>query len=98
MTKEELKAKRKEVQKVYLNQIQEINLEYAKANNKIAVGDIIEDHIGVGEVLFIQYALGWDSIDNIPSCIYVCWNLTKAGTVSKREPKRSIYQTNLINC
>jgi hypothetical protein len=72
-----------------------LDRQYALSNNPVKVGDkIINKHetttIEV-ENIGVSFGLG----SNVPECVYSGKNLTKAGTQSKREPRNTIYQSQL---
>lgn len=89
-----------------LNEVRIINDKYQKlfaieAIEKIKekmnphkVGDIIEDHIGFGRVIetYVHISqFNYRSVD----IYYKCDNLTKKLEIHKRDPKRTIYHSNL---
>lgn len=94
MTQEEYNEKMKAA-KLELERKQDaINIEYAESNNPYKVGDIIEDHIGKGQI--ISWSPTKLYLENYPCLLYKCHNLLKSGKVSKKEPIRNIYQRNII--
>ena len=95
-TLEELEEKRNII-------LQKASLDYSMACKEyldntitIKIGDTIEDHSGKGIVKEIKY-----HTPNVfrgglkPTFICLCENLTKKGTVSKREPLRKFYSGNI---
>ena len=71
----------------------ELRKKFALSNNPHKIGDVITDHLGSGKILSIHPHLGF--MKDYPSCTYRCDNLTKKGTISKRESIRSIAQENI---
>lgn len=57
------------------------------------VGSLISDHIGSGRIISTHVVFSGDSINF--SINFKCENLTKKGTINKREPTRIIYGCNL---
>lgn len=57
------------------------------------VGSLISDHIGSGRIINIHVGFSKDSVNFYLH--FKCENLTKKGTVNKREPTRIIYACNL---
>lgn len=97
MLPEELNRKRKEILERARRDYNEACVEYLKSNSTIQVGDTIEDHIGKGVVKEIKYRLPDVTSNHYPDLVFLCDNLTKKGTISKREPTRHIYEINLRN-
>ena len=93
MTKEDFQFKKLALELEFKSKIKELLTGYALSNNSYTIGDIIEDHIGKGKILEISVKQKFNS--DYSECIYLCDNLTKNGSISKREPKRWIYQSNL---
>lgn len=91
MTTEIFEQKKKELYAQYEQNLLSLIKEYCIANNPYKIGDIVTDHAGSGRIVEIKIYSGRYN----PCCIYVCENLTKSGTVNKREPKRNIYQSNI---
>ena len=94
MDKEKYNSLIKEAEEKHKEVIFEIDKKYAISNNPYKKGDIIEDHIGKGRILKMNLYKGFNS--EYPSIVYTCDNLLKSGKISKREPKRFIYQNNLL--
>lgn len=94
MTLEKYKEKIKEIELKAKTEKEKLMKEYAISNNTVVIGEVIEDHIGRIKVEKISFVL---SHDGSPHCVYFGIEFTKAGTLSKRENKRWIHQTNLIN-
>lgn len=90
MTEEKYKERRKEIYDEYRDNLTNLDIFYAKANNPNKIGDTIEDHIGKGKILSQSVY-----IDREPQMVYECINYNKSGSVSKRIPIRNIYQSNL---
>lgn len=93
MTKEEYIKKRNELIEEQKKAIKKIDREFAYSNNHHNVGDIIEDHIGKGRIVALKWGYEWDSSE--PCMVYECENLTRKGTLNKKEPTRQIWQSNL---
>ena len=94
MEEQEYKDRLKRLEKEFENNKIALIKEYAVSNNPYRVGDTIEDHNGKGEIVSWQAYIGF--MKNLPSLVYTCKNFTKSGSISKREPKRNIYQGNII--
>jgi hypothetical protein len=94
MTIEEFKNELKIINEKWEKEIWQLKIKFAKENDPYNIGDIIEDHIGKikitnKKVTSIHY--------NDTSCMmYQGDNLTKSGTINKREPTRWVYQFNII--
>lgn len=81
-----------EAEAIFLKRKKELAKQYAIANNKVEIGEIISDHIGsilVDKILFSE-------TKPYPSCVYLGVVLNKNGTKSKRGERRNVYQSNLI--
>lgn len=95
-TLEELEAKRKSLLDEAYHQYQIACKEYLDNTITIKIGDTIEDILGKGVVRKIRY-----HVPNIvrgglkPTFVCVCDNLTKRGTINKREPLRMFYSGNI---
>ena len=93
MTKEEYKSKMKELENEFRKKKSILYREYAESNNPYKVGDIIEDHLGKGQII------SWETCmlfaQDFPCLSYKCHNLLKNGNISKKEPMRYIYQNNI---
>lgn len=94
MKEQEYKEKLQQLAKNYEREQKILASKYAHKNNPYKIGDIITDHIGSGRILRCLVHIGMRSA--LPCMVYECENLTKIGGVNKREPKRSIYQSNII--
>ena len=92
MTIQEYKEKQKELKAEYVKKGQDLDIEFAKANNPHKVGDIVTDHIGSIEVERISYGYSFDSM---PCVIYIGTELKKDGTKKKNDSVRSVYSTNI---
>lgn len=90
MDLEQYKSKIKQIDQKAILRKRHVAKEFALANNKISIGDIISDHIGKIKVIEINI-----HFSNPPQCIYVGLELKKDGTVTKREKIRNVYQSNL---
>lgn len=90
MKEQEYNDRLERLKKEFENNKKALIIEYAVSNNPYKVGDIIEDHISKGEIISWQAHKSY--MKKLPSLVYKCKNLTKLGSVSKREPQRNIYQ------
>lgn len=93
MTREEYERSLEHLTSVYKKRVYNLRVDYSLSINPYKVGDVIEDHIGKGQILSIHP--GWDGFRDGPEIRYYCVNLTKKGEVNKREPERNIYYSNL---
>lgn len=93
MTEQQYKEKIKAIKLVATKEQRAISIAYAESNNPYKIGDIISDHQYTGKIY------GWRTVVNhlhtLPSLLYLCHNLTKKGTIKKREPKCKIWQINI---
>lgn len=94
MTKEEFDIIKNKIDSERNIAIRNLLTKYALDNNPYKVGDLIEDHTGKGIILKIQPTR--THFNEYSECIYYCDNLTKNGSISKREPTRWIYQSNIL--
>lgn len=94
MNREEYNKELAEISAETRRKKQKLARMYALSNNPFSVGETVEDHIGKGIIEKIDVCISY--LNYLPSCTYRCINLTKAGKQSKRDPKRTIYQSNLI--
>ena len=69
--------------------------EFAISNNKVSIGDIVQDYIGKGLVEGIGITM--QSGNGLPSCVYRCLELTLKGVPKKRSVRRDVFQCNLTN-
>lgn len=67
--------------------------EYALAHNPYEVGDVIEDSKGLARINSIEVN---HVASKLPFCVYHCYNLTKAGKISKVQSVRTVWQINVI--
>lgn len=88
----ELKAKLIEIDEEAKKKKIEVLRQYCDANNHYKTGDRFTDHISTIIIEKIGYHLSTDN----PCCVYSGTNLTKLGTVNKKEPYRSAYQSNEV--
>jgi len=95
MSKDELKQQLDFAEDQYKQNKHEILKKYAMENNPYKVGDKIRDADGEGAILRIGYSLY--NYGALPCCLYTIENRTKSGSISKREPTRSIYQSRVIS-
>lgn len=93
MTKEEYTAAQKELAEKHRIERLELAKEYALSNNQYKAGDIITDHIGSIRIERVGFYIG---LNNNPECTYYGDNLLKSGAISKREPKRTVHQSNIV--
>jgi hypothetical protein len=93
MTPEEFNTKKIALKKELEEKIRELSYKCALENNKHKIGDIIEDHIGKGRI--IKTSGFYYNFNGFPLLVYSCENLLKNGDVSKKEPKRAIYEENI---
>jgi hypothetical protein len=91
MTMQEYKEEMKILAAKYEDSRRKLIKKYADANNPYKEGDIIEDHIGRGEIISIGYFMSFDT----PQCVYRCKVVNKDGSYSKRDNVRAIYRSNL---
>ena len=91
MTKDEFIAKKQELRKHHENELRKLNKEFALSNNKVKIGDIIEDHRTRIEVEIIDLFCGC----SFPSCKYSGPRLKKDNTPYKSGEIDTIYQINL---
>lgn len=93
MTKQEFNNASNFIENRYDKEKKQLYIDYAIANNPCKVGDIIEDHIGKGQIIkqWVRY-----NYDNKRSYMYYdCIELRKDGKHRKKETLRAIYQCNL---
>ena len=90
MTKDELKAKRLEINNRMRVEQRALEKEFALANNKTNIGDLVSDHIGTVKVEEILIAFG-----DVPQCVYRGTEYTRARKPFKRGKRRDVYQGNL---
>lgn len=94
MTPKEYKDNLDKLQKQFETKKAELAYKYADANNPFEIDNIIEDHIGKGRIKGWKVHFGYRT--TLPCMVYKCENLTKKGSVNKREPFRNIHQTNIL--
>jgi len=92
MTKNEYDIVLKELNEGLEKSKRSLAREYALSNNPYNVGDIFTDHLGQIKIEAIGVHYGYRHV----CCFYRGDNLTKAGTINKKEPKRTGYQSNDI--
>ncbi len=90
---EEYNAKCNTLYKEYHAKMMELACEFAMSNNQVSIGDTIEDH--TGKIVVEKISLSAGQLSR-PLCKYYGKNLLKSGKQSKREPHRTVYQSNLI--
>jgi len=93
MTIDEMKLLIQETKKEQAQKERMIRMAFAKSNNSINIGDIVEDHIGKLKVETIQYAIFLDP----PCAVYFGKELLKSGKEAVRQIGRGVYQYNLIS-
>lgn len=91
MNIEEYKAAIAEIESDASGKKRLIARKFARANNKVKTGDIIEDHYQKIKVVgfAISYNREW------PQCVYMGSLLTKAGKPFKNGKQGSVHQSNL---
>lgn len=94
MKEQEYKERLQQLEKNYNLDQNLLAKNYAHKNNPYTIGDVITDHIGSGEIIDWNTHIGMNP--SLPCLVYECYNLTKKGDVNKREPKRNIYQGNIL--
>jgi hypothetical protein len=97
MTAEEYHLKHKELILAFESHKSNLARDYAYSTNPYKIGDIVTDHIGAIKIERIKFTMGWNSIGELPSCVYVGIELKKDGTPTKKQNKRVVYQKNIIN-
>jgi hypothetical protein len=95
MTPEEYKSKLTAIKLQFEENKSILAKEYAFSNNPYKIGDIITDHIGSIKIEKIQYTLGWESMKELPYCVYSGITLKKDKTPTKTPNQRTVHQTNL---
>jgi hypothetical protein len=91
MTKEEYDELKRSMRARHEKEEFELAKQFALSNNKHEVGDVIEDHIGLGEIIKIQL----DAYSKPPACVYLCKELTRKKEYKKNQSQRRIWQSNL---
>jgi len=94
MKAEDYKQKVKEIEQEAWNKKIRLSKEFALLNNPYKVGDKITDHIGT--IIITSITPCRQTFSGLPICNYNGDNLTKKGTISKREPSRVVYQSNIL--
>ena len=93
MNKDELKKKISELKIKYETEKRLLFKKYAFSNNKYKIGDIIEDHIGYAKIIKISWTYVFLSYES--QCFYECDNLTKKFKIIKKQPSRTVWQSNV---
>jgi hypothetical protein len=93
MTQQEFDNRLNFIENRYYDATEQLYIEYAKSNNPCEIGDIIEDHVGKGQI--IKQKVRQSYFDKYSLMIYECIELKKDGTPKKKETLRTIYQCNL---
>ena len=93
MTKQEFDNALNAIEKRYNDAKDRLLIDYAIANNPCKVGDIIEDHIGKGQIIKQEVVRNYR--DRRSSMFYECIELKNDGKPKKKEIIRNIYQCNL---
>jgi len=90
MTTKEFNMKKEVLEKEFKRAKKALAVEYALANNPVAIGDMVVDHSGSVKVDKIGIA----GIDD-PCCVYYGVEYTKKGVPYKNGSRRGVYQTNI---
>lgn len=94
MTKEDFDVRMSEITQEFDEKREKLWIEFAKSNNIVQVGDVVRDHTGLIKVEGAQVFL--PSFSNYPCMRYVGTVLKKDGTLKKRERRRSVFQSNMV--
>lgn len=92
MTKEELRAKIREIEAGAERGIRKIKIEYARYHNQVKIGDVVADHFNTIKVERMRVSIGFGER---PQMIYSGPMLTKKGEAHKNGKEGSICQSNL---
>jgi len=95
MTREELENLRVEITNKAQKEYDSVCREFLDKNYSYKVGDTIEDHIGKGVIKELMIRRVDFRHTSSPSIMFNCDNLTKKGTINKKEPIRNIYSINI---
>lgn len=96
MKTDEMKLLIKESKELQKKTEHDIRKRYADENNPYKLGDFINHKSGRGKILKITYSLYPYWSDDI-QCLFIVENLTKSGSVNKREPEVQVYQNDIIS-
>lgn len=72
--------------------LRDLDRDYAMANKKFSVGDIISNGIKTIRIKGIKFQRRSFHGTYLPHAVYIGENLLKNGEVSKREPTATIYE------
>lgn len=96
MNFEEYQSKKNLILKENEERLKKLDFHFAMSNNPHNIGDKIKDHIGTIIIKEIGWHRNMGSKELPACCVYTGDNLTKKGTINKKEPIRTVYQTNII--
>lgn len=91
MTKEEYNQTLMDLKESYDQKRAELMINYARSNCSYSVGDILKDHMGIIRVENIKYYLA-----DPPQCVFYGTELTVKLVPNKKNERREMYQTNVI--
>lgn len=94
MQYEEYKQQVNNLEKEFEQKKIELIKYYVNSNNPYKIGDNVTDHMGTIQIEKITY--GFSTISKIPCAIYRGIELKKDGS-PKKQNRRDVWQTNLIN-
>lgn len=93
MTKDEFIAKRKALKSQYLKQCNGIDYVYAKAHNRVKVGDMLKGYGCTMKVESMMVVRAFDS--NFPSMLYTGSAHTQAGKPFAKSKRVDVYQNDI---
>lgn len=96
MTKEEYINKKETLKREYEKECKKLTLDYCMSKTPYSVGDIVEDHIGVGRIDSIGGI--WNNYigSNNVSLWFCCTELRKSDlTPKKNNAVREVYEDNI---
>jgi len=88
----EYESRKNELHKEFSRRKSELDKEYALSNDTVKIGDTVTDHIGS---IVVESIAVYGIMIGEPRCTYYGKNLLKSGKQSKRDPHRTVYQTNI---
>lgn len=94
MQYEDYQQKVKNLEKDFEQKKNELIKDYVNSNNPYKLGDKVTDSLGTIQIEKIKY--GYSTIDKRPCAVYMGIELKKDGT-PKKQNRREVWQTNLIN-
>ena len=94
MRPEEYLSRLKIIEDDFIAKKLQLNNLYVRSSNKFSVGDVVTDHLG--SILVQELFFGFPLESKVPCAVYRGLVLNNNGSIKKNAPRRTVWQTDLI--